>query len=45
MLVSLFPAGALAAGFGVLFYYHLDERLDEEIKQSLRARRAEEASS
>ena len=40
MLVSLFPAAALAAGLAVLSFYRIDERLDAEIKQTLRERRA-----
>jgi GPH family glycoside/pentoside/hexuronide:cation symporter len=39
MLVSIFPATALLLGFIALFFYRLDHRLEQEVKQALRERR------
>jgi sugar (glycoside-pentoside-hexuronide) transporter len=41
MLVSVFPAIALLLGSAVLFFYRIDSRLEEEVKQTLRERRKE----
>lgn len=41
LLISLLPAASLLVGVGVLFLYRLDDRLVDEIEQSLLARRNE----
>jgi GPH family glycoside/pentoside/hexuronide:cation symporter len=39
MLVSIFPATALLLGFIALFFYGVDHRLEQQVKQALRDRR------
>ena len=41
LLVSVFPACALLAGFVVLFCYGIDKRLEQQIEVTLRERRSE----
>lgn len=41
LMVSVFPAAALSIGVAVLFWYRLDDRLVQQIEQSLSARRNE----
>jgi sugar (glycoside-pentoside-hexuronide) transporter len=40
MLVSIFPATALLLGFIALFFYRVDHRLEQQVKQALRERRS-----
>jgi glycoside/pentoside/hexuronide:cation symporter, GPH family len=39
VLVSIFPAAALMMGFVVLFFYPINDRLEQEMRESLRLRR------
>jgi sugar (glycoside-pentoside-hexuronide) transporter len=38
--ISIFPAMALLIGFVVLFFYRIDDRLEQQIQQALRERRS-----
>ena len=39
LLISIFPAVALTAGFIVLFFYPITDRLEQQMRQALRAQR------
>ena len=41
MLVSLLPATALLAGFVAMFFYRVDDRLERQMRDELRSRRAD----
>ena len=43
-LVSVLPAAALLAGFAVLFFYKIDQQLEEQLEHALRQRREIEIS-
>jgi sugar (glycoside-pentoside-hexuronide) transporter len=45
MIISVFPAAALLSGFIVLFAYPINNPLERQIRQALRARRAEGSGS
>ena len=40
-LISVFPAAALLVGFVVLFFYRIDQPLEQQIEETLRQRRSE----
>jgi Na+/melibiose symporter-like transporter len=44
-LVSILPAAALLAGVVVLFFYRIDQSMENEIEQTLQSRRSELATN